>query len=131
MPNTKKPTIFLIDSDDIDISILTLKIEREISCRVYTFFDVEEVLNYSNLLPDVLVMGANIFNQKRDVIQKIESSLLDHSQDHQASFIIYRPENLFSWDHNPIHGEDRYTLVPLDHFYNYIQLSLTNLLKAS
>ena len=82
----KKPTIFLIDSDLIDISILVLKIERKFNCNIYTFFDIEEVLIYNEMIPDIFIIDEGTYNMKRDVINQIMSN---HGSEDETKFVVF------------------------------------------
>lgn len=122
----KKPTIFLIDSDLIDISILVLKIERKFNCNIYTFFDIEEVLIYNEMIPDIFIIDEGTYNMKRDVINQIMSN---HGSEDETKFVVYGDRGLIDIHQYRSSGDEKVNVVPLDMGYSSIQLSLNRIIE--
>ena len=122
----KKPTIFLIDSDLIDISILVLKIERKFNCNIYTFFDIEEVLIYNEMTPDVFIVDEDTYVKKRDIINQIMGN---YSDENETKFVVYGDRGLVDIHEHQSSENEKVNIVPLDMGYSSIQLSLNRIIE--
>ena len=122
----KKPTIFLIDSELIDISILVLKIERKFNCNIYTFFDIEEVLIYNDMVPDIFIIDENTYKRKKEVINQIVSY---HGLGNETKFVVYGETGLIDIHQHGYKDDRKVNIVPLDMGYSSIQLSLNRILE--
>lgn len=121
----KKPTIFLIDSDLIDISILVLKIERKFNCNIYTFFDIEEVLIYNEMTPDIFIVDEDTYVKKKAIINQIMSN---HSLENETKFVVYGDRGLVDIHQLKGSKDKKVNIVPLDMGYSSIQLSLNRII---
>ena len=123
----RKPTIFLIDSDLIDVDILVLKIERKFSCNIYTFFNTEEVLIYKEIIPDIFIIDEETFRNKSHIIEEIITKNKEKSDGIETQFVVYSASGFIDIRNNlPIH--DKVNLVKLDSGYNNIQVGLDKIL---
>ncbi len=124
----RKPTIFLIDSDLIDISILVLKIERKFNCNIYTFFDIEEVMIYNDMTPDIFIIDEKTYIKKKEIINQIMTSLNQRNSGAETKFVVYGDKGLVDIHQQmPTSGEE-VNIVPLDMGYSSIQLSLNRII---
>ena len=121
----KKPTIFLIDSDLIDISILVLKIERKFNCNIYTFFDIEEVLIYNEMTPDIFIIDEDTYVRKKAIINQIMNN---HSSKNETKFVVYGDRGLVDIHRYEGSRDKKINIVPLDMGYSSIQLSLNRII---
>ena len=122
----KKPTIFLIDSDLIDISILVLKIERKFNCNIYTFFDIEEVLIYNEMTPDIFIIDETTYAKKGEIINQIMSN---YKQEEETKFVVYSDQGLVDIRRYNNPSDEKVNIVPLDMGYSSIQLSLNRIIE--
>ena len=122
----KKPTIFLIDSDLIDISILVLKIERKFNCNIYTFFDIEEVLIYNEMIPDIFIIDEDTYIKKKAIINQIMNN---HGSENETKFVVYGDRGLVDILHHQSPRSEKVNIVPLDMGYSSIQLSLNRIIE--
>ncbi len=125
-----KPTIFLIDSDLIDINILVLKIERKFNCRIYTFFDIEEVLIYNDICPNILIVDEETYAKKAETINKIISNLEpEDGKSKNTRFVVYSASGVVDIHKHKGSSLDKIDIVPLDMGYNSIQTSLNRIIE--
>lgn len=124
-----KPTIFLIDSDLIDISILVLKIERKFNCKIYTFFNIEEVLIYNDITPDIFIIDEDTYKKKHEIINQIIGNLNTEGNVKETKFVVYSATGLVDIHQHKKSPSDIIDIVPLDMGYNSIQLSLNRIIE--
>ncbi len=124
-----KPTIFLIDSDLIDINILVLKIERKFNCKIYTFFDIEEVLIYNDICPNILIVDEDTYTKKADTINKIITNLNPAENANGTRFVVYSATGIVDIHKHKASSLDKIDIVPLDMGYNSIQTSLNRIIE--
>ena len=122
----KKPTIFLIDSDLIDISILVLKIERKFNCNIYTFFDIEEVLIYHEMTPDIFIIDEVTYTKKGEIINQIMNN---YGQEKETKFVVFGDQGLVDIRQYNATSDEKVSIVPLDMGYSSIQLSLNRIIE--
>ena len=122
----KKPTIFLIDSDLIDISILVLKIERKFNCNIYTFFDIEEVLIYHEMTPDIFIIDEVTYTKKGEIINQIMNN---YGQEKETKFVVFGDKGLVDIRQYNATSDEKVSIVPLDMGYSSIQLSLNRIIE--
>lgn len=118
----EKPTIFLIDSENIDIQILALKIEKELKCKVYTFFGVEEILLYNNLQPDLVILDEYTFNKEQVSIDKVKNQLFGSDRKSLTKFMVYSNKK---WQGINSNNPRQSSYIPLDLLHHNIQARLS------
>ncbi len=117
-----KPTIFLIDSDNIDIQILALRIEKELKCKVYTFFGVEEILLYNNLQPDLIILDEGTFKKEKANITKMKNKLFGSDSKSLTKFMIYSHKK---WQGINVTNAGESSYIPLDLVHHNVQARLS------
>ena len=53
------PVIFLVESNHVDSKLLRTAIESRYNCIIYSFFSLQETLNYAHLEPNLLIADFN------------------------------------------------------------------------
>ncbi len=118
----EKPTIFLIDSDNIDIHILAMRIEKELKCSVFTFFGVEEILLYNNLQPDLVILDEDTFKKEKANINKIKNQLFGSDSKSLTKFMIYSNKK---WQGINTDNSQHASYIPLDLVHHNVQARLS------
>ena len=117
-----EPTIFLIDSDNIDIQILAMRIEKELKCHVFTFFGVEEILLYNNLQPDLVILDEHTFEKEKVNINKIKNQLFGSDSKSLTKFMIYSNKK---WQGINTDNSKNTSYIPLDLVHHNVQARLS------
>jgi len=51
--------VFIVESEDYSIELLNFYMERELGVRVNNFFNIDELLMYLKLKPDIIIYNKN------------------------------------------------------------------------